>query len=500
MTVQAVKKSEDYVKALIAKNKLDTESAWSFTAADDNALLGADLDNWELYGLFYLGKDTSQKIETKAYYKHPYGKNGKVYMSALRAIRSRAGQQNATSIFNVAGRLLVLAKEKEENREMKIKDESVEYRQFQPIIDFRETDNGEWIFEGYIVTWDSIDDYNSTFKPGAFKKTIAERGDRIKVLWNHNTDEPIGKLIEIREDKKGVFVRAKLTEGVVRADDVYKNLKAKVIDTLSFGFTVLQSKMIEAIRHITEVKLYEISPVTFEANDTAIITNVRDTDGAKVKAEAENKRAKAAAEEKRDEDFKKSLENITMYAAGYQIMDALYETIYDIWWNNEDVDTVVAKLDAAISKFHSAYLQWASKYMAKFWEERKIGINGVLDEKRNDLAKAFASEIEDSLEIVSSRTSFKVEELKTLSEGRILPKESRNKLVELPEALRSAHQKERSKVVETLCDELRVGGFSDAERIRFSALLGFTEDRNLDSAEAISELLIKIREKIKVKE
>lgn len=471
MAIQSVKKSEDHAKSLIAKDKLDTESDWSFTAADGNALLGSDLDDWERYGLFHLGKDTDAKIETKAYYKYPYGKGSKVYMSALRAIRSRSAQQEHMTVFNAAGRLLALAKEKE-TRDMKIDGKEVEYRHFIPG-SIRAQDDGERIFEGYAVTWDTIDDYGTTFKRGAFKKTISERGDRIKVLWNHNIDEPIGKIIEIREDDKGLFVRGLLTEGVSKAEDVYKNLKAKVIDTLSFGFNQLQGKPNkDGVRDITEVKLYEISPVTFEANETAVITDVRKEE---------------EGVEQRSEDFSESLEDIKLRTDGYRISDALDDTIWDIWYTDER-DTVVPKMDAALSDFHATYLQWVKDFIDKFWETRKTAM------AKNDLSRAFIEEVEDSIEITSSKTSFTVNELKSLSSGKILSKESRNKLVELPESIRSAHQKERSKVVETLCDELRVGGFSDAEKVRFSALLGLQEAK--EPANAISEL-IKIRKSIK---
>lgn len=120
-------------------------------------------------------------------------------------------------------------------------------------------DNDEWTFKGYIVTWNTIDDYNSIFKKGSFKKTISERGDRIKILWNNK--ELIGKVIEIFEDSKGVFVMAK---GVTLSGDVYEHLEAGAIDTLSFGFIVLQKNMRkDGVFEITEVKLYEFFPVIF---------------------------------------------------------------------------------------------------------------------------------------------------------------------------------------------------------------------------------------------
>ena len=357
----------------------------------------------------------------------------------------------------------------------------VQFRNFTPEI---RAEGDEYVFEGYAVTWDSVDSYESTFKAGAFKKTIAERGNRIKVLWNHNTDEPIGKIIEIREDSKGLFVRGLLTKGVVKADDVFKNLKAGVIDTLSFGFAPLQSREIQNVRQITEVKLYEVSPVTFEANDTAVITDVREAAQKVIDDKAAEEKA---AQEKRDEDFNESLLNAKLYQGGWMLMDALYDTLSDCWWT-DDSASVISKLDVALSSFHAAYLTWAKDYVARFWETRKLAMS------KNDLSKAFITEETRSIEVMSQETSFTIAELKTLSSGAILPKESRSKLVELPELVRSAHQKERSKVVEALCDELREGGFSPAEKMRFDALLGLEERK--EEPTAISQLA-KIRANLK---
>jgi len=338
---------------------------------------------------------------------------------------------------------------------MKMK--TLEYRGFNSTLDLRTADGNEWIFEGYAVTWNTIDDYRTTFKRGAFKKTISERGKHIKILWNHDSDEPIGKIVELREDDIGLFIRGLLTEGVTKAADVYHNLKAGVIDTLSFGFIPLQKKAADkdGVVCITEVKLYEISPVTFEANSTAVITDVR------TKEDSSNQENK----EGRSEDFGETVNESLLAKEGYLLFDALCETLQDIWWNNDDKEDIVSKQDKVIAEFHAAYLKWSSGYIDKFWSERKTAL------ARNDLAKAFVLELKDSLEVMSSNTSFTIKEIKALSSGKILTKESRKKLVELPEPIRAAHQKERCKVVESLCDELRVGGFSVAESQRFSSLL-----------------------------
>lgn len=105
-----------HARSLIKDGKVDESSSWSFSAEDGNRLLG-DPPDWENYGRWHLGIREDADPETKRYFAYPFGKNGKVYRSALRAIRTRAAQQNHADIFEAAGRLLTeLDKDREKNR------------------------------------------------------------------------------------------------------------------------------------------------------------------------------------------------------------------------------------------------------------------------------------------------------------------------------------------------------------------------------------------------
>lgn len=152
-------------------------------------------------------------------------------------------------------------------------------------------DDGE--FEGYIAVWGTVDTYNSEFRPGAFDKTLRERGDRIKVFFNHQM--LVGKPLEIREDDYGVFVRGKLNLNVGAAADVYSFMKDGTLDTLSFGFKTVRQQYVRGVRQITEVKLFEFGPVVFEANPQAQITNVRSEGGPAMPEEPIEYRARSTA-------------------------------------------------------------------------------------------------------------------------------------------------------------------------------------------------------------
>jgi len=100
-------------KSLITQDKLDQTSSWSFSAADENKLLGADGEDWNNFASWHMVENTNAEENTKARYKYPYGKNGKVYRSALRAIASRAGQQGFSELSDLASSLIKSIDEKE---------------------------------------------------------------------------------------------------------------------------------------------------------------------------------------------------------------------------------------------------------------------------------------------------------------------------------------------------------------------------------------------------
>jgi len=137
-------------------------------------------------------------------------------------------------------------------------------------------DEDEGIFEGYASTWTKTPDaYGDIVDKGAFKKTIKENNGRVKILWNHNPDEPIGIPVELREDDVGLYVKGKLSLGVQRAREILALMKDGVISTMSIGFRTITEVIVDDVRHLKEVKLYDTSPVTFAANETAVILDVR---------------------------------------------------------------------------------------------------------------------------------------------------------------------------------------------------------------------------------
>ena len=130
------------------------------------------------------------------------------------------------------------------------------------------------VFSGYASTFD-VDLGGDIIVPGAFKKTIEGRQDKIKILWQHQ--DPIGKSMRLYEDSIGLFVEGKVSKTRL-GDEAIELMRDKVVNQMSIGFSVPAGKSEmneEGIRIIREVKLFEFSPVTFPMNENAIITSVK---------------------------------------------------------------------------------------------------------------------------------------------------------------------------------------------------------------------------------
>lgn len=133
-------------------------------------------------------------------------------------------------------------------------------------------------FEGYASVFDILDNQKDIMLNGAFARTLKEKGaSGIKLLWQHKFDEPIGRFSVIREDLHGLYVEGNLAMETQKGREAYVLLKSGAINGLSIGYSVIEAGFDEetGVRYIKDVDLWEISLVTFPANEAAGITNVK---------------------------------------------------------------------------------------------------------------------------------------------------------------------------------------------------------------------------------
>ena len=79
-------------------------------------------------------------------------------------------------------------------------------------------DSSKRILEGYASAFGNPDSYGDVVEPGAFTKTILERKDRIKILYQHDSRQPIGRPLAMQEDTHGLMTSAYIANTALGSD------------------------------------------------------------------------------------------------------------------------------------------------------------------------------------------------------------------------------------------------------------------------------------------
>jgi HK97 family phage prohead protease len=148
-------------------------------------------------------------------------------------------------------------------------------------VDFEVRAEGDGMtFTGYASVFNSPSEDLGGFveyvAPGAFKRSLQSRNE-VKLLWNHDSGEPLASLrggtMQLVEDEVGLKVTAKLPN-TTRGRDIAELLRTKVIDSMSFGFNVIKDSWSRdgQTRTLESVRLFETSIVSFPAYPSTTAT------------------------------------------------------------------------------------------------------------------------------------------------------------------------------------------------------------------------------------
>jgi uncharacterized protein len=124
---------------------------------------------------------------------------------------------------------------------------------------------------------DAYGDFTETIVPGAFTRTIAERGSKVRLLGNHDRSSfPLGKVLRLSESARGLEMEARVSD-TTAGNDVLTLVRDGVVSGLSIGFQDMNPTWNADYtdRQITEAKLLEISVVADPAYADAQLTGVR---------------------------------------------------------------------------------------------------------------------------------------------------------------------------------------------------------------------------------
>lgn len=156
---------------------------------------------------------------------------------------------------------------------------------------------GERTVIGFASVIGNVDDGGDLIAPGAYRKTLAERGDRLRWLWQHDMAQPpVAKIMEIAEVGReelpdAVLARYPEAQGALRVkreyldtprgNEILAGILSGALDEMSIGYDPLvierPSGLVVAGRKVQrvlkEIRLWEGSDVNWGMN--AATTNLK---------------------------------------------------------------------------------------------------------------------------------------------------------------------------------------------------------------------------------
>jgi uncharacterized protein len=156
------------------------------------------------------------------------------------------------------------------------------------------------LFSGYGSVFGVVDSYQEVVAAGAFKESLDSRMPAL--LWQHRSGEPIGVYTTVKEDNIGLYLEGKLALKTARGAEAYELLKMGAISGLSIGFVTREDSYdrVTGVRTLKKLDLWEVSLVTFPANDSARVANVKSIESIKSLADAETYLREAGGLSKRE--------------------------------------------------------------------------------------------------------------------------------------------------------------------------------------------------------
>jgi hypothetical protein len=141
------------------------------------------------------------------------------------------------------------------------------------------SESGE--FSGYGSVFGEKDRHSDIVVKGAFENSLSDwksRGGLPALLWQHNMNEPIGVYTKMEENDQGLYVEGRLLiDDDPLAKRAHAHMKAGSISALSIGY-MLKDWDYDTDKEafiLKEIDLWEVSLVTFPANDQARINEVK---------------------------------------------------------------------------------------------------------------------------------------------------------------------------------------------------------------------------------
>ncbi|QDV34918.1 HK97 family phage prohead protease [Tautonia plasticadhaerens] len=147
-----------------------------------------------------------------------------------------------------------------------------EFKSFE-LIELKADDSSRKVC-GYGSVFGNTDSYGDIVMPGAFLRSMKDR--QPAMLWQHRSDMIPGVWDVYEERTRGLYLEGTFANTPL-GEEAYQLAKMKAMKGLSIGYSTKKYEVDQAngTRKLLDLELWEVSLVTFPANEKANITRVK---------------------------------------------------------------------------------------------------------------------------------------------------------------------------------------------------------------------------------
>ena len=181
-------------------------------------------------------------------------------------------------------------------------------------------EDGGLHIKAYALCFGNVDSYGDIIAPNACDAFLAsENADRMRLCYQHNTNEVIGVITGKGVDETGMWIEADILP-TTTGKDVATLMKGGAINEFSIGYYVdschFETKNGEEYRILDAITIIEVSPVTRAANPKAVLVEAKADDLSE--NEEQTNEEKPLNNDKDMEEIKKQHDELVQKAAAFE--------------------------------------------------------------------------------------------------------------------------------------------------------------------------------------
>ena len=260
-----------------------------------------------------------------------------------------------------------------------------------------EEGDGELRIAGYAST-DSLDRQSDRILPTAWTRGGLRNYEINPILlFNHDYNRPIGKVVEMSTDKRGLRIKGVISKS---AGEIYDLVKEGVLSTFSVGFLVKDADYDKSADGliVKDAELLEVSVVSVPANQDATFSLAKSFDSQEdyqnFKKQFINGDTKSVTEGAREASRKTKMEDNTQDLINKAVAEALAASQKAAKQAEEKIaaekaaaEALEKKVAEAAAKVISSSEERIAAELEKRFGEKEVDLTKALDGLRGELAE-----------------------------------------------------------------------------------------------------------------